>query len=55
MNKNVPPAPLIRTWVWMISESKDPKMVQQGRNNLIAAFGSMKNAVAHIEKLTQTA
>jgi len=48
LNKT-PPESLIRTWVWMMAESNNPELIERGRNNLIAAFGSMKKAIEHIE------
>ncbi|MGS2719180.1 hypothetical protein [Paraglaciecola aestuariivivens] len=48
--KNAPPESLIRTWVWMMSENKDPELMNKGRQNLINAFGSLQNAIQYIEK-----
>lgn len=33
----------------MMAESNNPELIERGRNNLIAAFGSMKKAIEHIE------
>ncbi|MFT2089682.1 hypothetical protein [Paraglaciecola sp. 2405UD69-4] len=48
--KNVPPESLIRTWVWMMSETNNPDIMNKGRQNLINAFGSLQQAIEYIEK-----
>jgi hypothetical protein len=47
---NAPPEPLIRTWVWMMSENNDPELMKKGRQNLINAFGSLQKAIQYIEQ-----
>ena len=47
---NTPPESLIRTWVWMMSENKDPELMNKGRQNLINAFGSLQKAIQYIEQ-----
>ena len=47
---NMPPESLIRTWVWMMSENNDPKLVNKGRQNLVNAFGSLPKAIQYIEQ-----
>ncbi|MEP0354268.1 MAG: hypothetical protein ABJH06_10235 [Paraglaciecola sp.] len=47
--KNAPPESLIRTWVWMMSETKNPEIMNKGRQNLVNAFGSLQNAIQYIE------
>ena len=39
-----PPLPLIQTWVWMMIESGNPEIQDKGRDNLIAAVGSLAKA-----------
>lgn len=48
--KNAPPESLIRTWVWMMSETNNPEIMNKGRQNLINAFGSLHNAIQYIEE-----
>ncbi|WP_133408076.1 hypothetical protein [Parashewanella tropica] len=50
-----PPLALIKTWVWMMVESKEPQIREKGRSNLINAFGSLANANTYIsEQLKQS-
>ena len=48
--QNMPPEPLIRTWVWMMSENNDQELMNKGRQNLINAFGSLQKAIQYIEQ-----
>ncbi|RLV60472.1 hypothetical protein D5018_06680 [Parashewanella curva] len=49
------PLALIKTWVWMMVESKEPQIREKGRSNLINTFGSLANANTYItEKLKQS-
>ncbi|MGL6013815.1 MAG: hypothetical protein ACRC0J_20280, partial [Shewanella oncorhynchi] len=47
-----PPLPLIQTWVWMMIESGNPEIQDKGRNNLIAAFGSLAKANEYIVEIS---
>ncbi|HAY95849.1 hypothetical protein [Shewanella sp.] len=47
-----PPLPLIQTWVWMMIESGNPEIQDKGRNNLIAAFGSLAKANEYIIEIS---
>lgn len=46
-----PPLPLIQTWVWMMIESDHPDVQEKGRNNLIAAFGSLAKANQYLAEV----
>ncbi|MEO9944340.1 MAG: hypothetical protein ABJH28_05500 [Paraglaciecola sp.] len=48
--KNAPPESLIRTWVWMMSDTNNPDIMNKGRQNLINAFGSLHKAIQYIEE-----
>ncbi|WP_199271678.1 hypothetical protein [Paraglaciecola sp. L3A3] len=52
---NYPPEPLIRTWVWMMSENQNPLLMNKGRENLINAFGSIQKAIEYIESQEEPA
>lgn len=43
-HKQEPPCALVDTWVWMMNSSPDPNVQTAGRNRLVEAFGSLKNA-----------
>jgi hypothetical protein len=47
---NIPPTPLIETWVWMWQSGSTPQIKAAGKNNLISAFGSISGVIAFIEK-----
>lgn len=47
-----PPLPLIQTWVWMMIESGNPEIQDKGRNNLIAAFGSLTKANKYLAEMS---
>ncbi|MFQ6370774.1 hypothetical protein [Shewanella sp. YIC-542] len=46
-----PPLSLIETWVWMMVESGNPQLQEKGRENLIAAFGSLAQANAYLQQV----
>lgn len=48
---NYPPLPLIKTWVWMMVESKEPELKEKGRENIINAFGSLANANEYLTQV----
>jgi len=39
-----PPPQLIQTWIWMMTQSSDAGIQEQGQNRLIASFGSLAKA-----------
>ena len=47
-----PPLPLIQTWVWMMIESGNPEIQDKGRNNLIAALGSLAKANEYLADMS---
>jgi hypothetical protein len=47
---NIPPAPLIETWVWMWQSGSTPQIKAAGKNNLVNAFGSISKVIAFIEQ-----
>lgn len=47
------PLPLIQTWVWMMIESGNPEIQDKGRNNLIAAFGSLAKANEYLAEMSK--
>lgn len=46
-----PPKRLISTWIWMLSQKDEPALQKQGRNNLIAAFGSLEEANRYVKDM----
>jgi len=48
-----PPLPLIQTWVWMMIESGNSEIQDKGRNNLIAAFGSLAKANEYLAQMSK--
>lgn len=44
------PLSLLKTWVWMVTESDDPAVIDQGTDKLIMEFGSLAEAQDFIEK-----
>ncbi len=43
------PVSLLKTWVWMVTESDDPSLIDQGTDNLIQQFNSITEARDFIE------
>tara|TARA_B100000508_G_scaffold139407_1_gene137394 strand:- start:55852 stop:56331 length:480 start_codon:yes stop_codon:yes gene_type:complete len=46
-----PPAPLIKTWLEMVSSRDSEEIRTAGKARLIGAFGSLDKAIAYIEKM----
>lgn len=44
------PVPIVKTWVWMITESQDPAIIDQGTDNLVQEFGTLAEAQDFIER-----
>lgn len=44
------PLPIIKTWVWMVTESDDPTIIDQGTDNLVQEFGTLTEAQDFIEQ-----
>jgi hypothetical protein len=49
LQSNVPVS-LIKTWVWMVTESADPAVIDQGTDKLLEEFESLRDAQSFIEK-----
>ncbi len=52
-NNSLPPISLIKTWVWMMTESEEDDVRQRGMDNLVSAFGSLKSAQEYLLKQSQ--
>ena len=48
MIKQLPPESLVKTWIWMMTQSEDEQIKEMGKQNLIKAFGSLKAAQEHV-------
>lgn len=42
--KAEPPLALVDTWVWMMSNSKEPSLQEVGKERLVDAFGDLHSA-----------
>ena len=49
LQSNVPVS-LLKTWVWMVTESDDPAVIDQGTDKLLEEFESLRDAQRFIEK-----
>ena len=43
------PLPIVKTWVWMVTESDDPAIIDQGTDNLVQQFGTLTEANDYID------
>ena len=45
-----PPVHLVKTWIWMMTQSDDDELKASGQEKLIGAFGSMLEVQKFLEE-----
>lgn len=42
------PAPIVETWLWMLTESKDPVLIDRATENLLQEFSSLSEVKEYL-------